>query len=399
MSMPIGVGVVVDDQLGSSTDGIGNIIGQLEMRGFPLVKYNQLPPDGTITQFGSVAFLLLDWNLTNPPESDMESGVQTGSTLQAGSTEDVLEFLEKFHRACFAPVFIFTNESTETIKETLKARKMFFDDERDYILLKSKTELLSSASQKDVVQSVAGEWVAKTPVFHLVDAWNRGVFKAQSEMLNDFYEGSHKWPRLLWKTFKEDGADPQSELISLVSKNLFSRLNILLDEATMESASASNDEVGEAMSFIAKAIAIPSRSLEQRHGSGDVFIRESQPEEGNRAEANDQYLLNISCDCDFARNPNARVLFLVGRVVPINKATDSNGTLKRSLSKAYVYPFEGNKCVCFEFAHHVVVELSKLDISKRVCRIAPPYLTDIRQRYGHWIQREGLPAMPKISRN
>ena len=78
MTMPIGVGIVIDDKLDSGRDGIASIVRQLEQNGFPLVKYTQLPSQKTIAQLGSVAFLLLDWNLTQLSDTTQINGVYTG---------------------------------------------------------------------------------------------------------------------------------------------------------------------------------------------------------------------------------------------------------------------------------------------------------------------------------
>ena len=396
MSMPIGVGVVIDDQLDSDTDGIQNIVSQLENKGFPLVKYSQLPSETTIAQFGSVAFLLLDWNLINPPPAAVEQGVHLGETLKDIGVEENLSFIERFHNTCFAPIFIFTNEKTRPIKRQLKKRKLFFNNEKDFILLMSKADLKSTENNDTVVESVINMWIKKSPVIHIIDEWNRGLFRAQNKMFNDFYDGSHSWPTLLWKTFLDDGSDPRREMISMISKNLFARFDISLDEKIIEQGHAQQPTIEEATSFLEKVITIPHASLELRHGSGDIFHRRvASPQKGESFP----YLLNISCDCDFARNPDSLVVFLPGKIVSGKKAVDSDGKIKRSLGKAYVYPISKGKFVCFDFSQHIIMKLSKLKLSKRVCRLTPPYLTDIRQRYAHWMQREGLPAMPKQTRS
>ena len=396
MSMPIGVGVVIDDQLNSETDGIRNIVSQLENKGFPLVKYSQLPSETTIAQFGSVAFLLLDWNLISPSTGELVQGIHIGETLKASGIEANLDFIERFHNMCFSPIFIFTNEKTGTIRRQLKKRKLFWGNEKDFILLMSKADLKASKENETVVESVVSSWIKKTPVIHIIDEWNRGLFCAQNKMFNDFYDGSHAWPTLLWKAFKDDGSDPRREMVSMVSKNLFSRFDICFDEKIIELEQATQPTIEEATSFLEKVITIPHASLELRHGSGDIFHRRvASPQKGESFP----YLLNISCDCDFARNPDSLVVFLPGKIVSRKKAVDSEGKIKRSLSKAYVYPFSKGKFVCFDFSEHIIMKLSKLKLSNRVCRLTPPYLTDIRQRYAHWIQREGLPAMPKQTRS
>jgi len=390
MSMPIGVGVVIDDQIDSEPDGIDDIVQQLKADGMPIVSYSDLPSESVIQQFGTVSFLILDWNLSNINNEQKEAGVQIDPALTDWETDDKVSFIQQFHKRCSAPVFIFTNEGIDDIKSTLGSHNLFNGDERDFIFIKSKNELRSSDADKQVVSREVCRWVSSSPVIHLIAEWNKSLFAAQGKMFADFYEGSHQWPKLLWNAYKRDRVDPNAELVSMIVKNLFSRFECAFDPLIIAQSGASESSTVEMMAFLEKAISIPNDSLGKKHGSGDIFKRKST--DGNLSDY--PYLLNISCECDCVRNDGFRAMFLGGKVVSRNKVFEGNGALRQPLSRAYVIPVDGNQCLCFEFSQHETIVLSNLNLSDRICRLTAPYLTDIRQRYAHWIQREGLPVYP-----
>lgn len=390
--MPIGVGVVIDDQLTSERDGIGNIVQQLKKANIPIVTYSKRPPESVFAQFGTIAFLLLDWDLSPISVEAKQEGVQTfDSSLCAADINAQLLFIQQFHEHYPAPVFIFSNTDIDDIRKVLDSSRLFKNSGSDFIFLQSKSELKDSIDNQGVVIQAIENWIKSSPVIHLITQWNRSISEAQGKMFSDFSEGSFQWPQVLWKAYKKDGGDPNAELVAMMGKNLFSRIECNFSPAIMEQATSSESTRNELMAFLEKAISIPDSSLEKRHGSGDIFCR------GTALGINVQeypYLLNISCNCDFARNTNFRALFLGGKVISADKVFQGNGALIQPLSRAYVIPIAGNQCLCFEFSQHEIILLSKMNLSGRICRVTAPYLTDIRQRYAHWIQREGLPVYP-----
>ena len=61
-----GIGVVIDDSIFDTRkilNGIQKITESLSKSNVPLLKYNELPDD-VISQFHSISFVILDWNLS-----------------------------------------------------------------------------------------------------------------------------------------------------------------------------------------------------------------------------------------------------------------------------------------------------------------------------------------------
>ena len=386
-------------------DAINNIVYQLEEANVPLVKYADIPSPDVINNFGQVAFLLLDWKLlavesVDKEQTDEPNPVQTGDTQQQKELEEKLSFIEEFHKICFAPVLLFTNEDIDVIKEKLVGRNLYRGDKTDFIFIRRKAELKSVKGGKNVVVETVSKWVQSTPVTHLVSEWNRSVFSAQSKMFHDFWQSGHEWPQILWSAYEGDHSAPSRELTELLGKNLFSRITCSFDKTLFESPSSqSANSDADVIRVLEGANFIGSNSLDIPNGCGDLFLLEKPAD--IKEEDFFPYLLLISCDCDITQDsaPEDNYLVLVGKSVPLTEGLHKKGGVVENPGSHYAFPIHGAKCVRFDFKKHRTYEPNTLRSLNRVGRITPPLLTVIRQRYAQWVQREGLPAMPKLTRS
>jgi len=140
--------------------------------------------------------------------------------------------------------------------------------------------------------------------------------------------------------------------------------------------------------------------LPNQYGCGDLF--RNQDADGAL------YRLNIRSDCDCIDRdgkPEKVVLYLLhGHVVPevaLSKPeifSDTTGFI-RPMHQAYVFPVDGGKCVSFSFRDikRTTVADLKTAGADRIGRLTAPHVTDVRQRYSQWLQREGLPKVPPIA--
>lgn len=388
--MPIGVGIVIDDKLDSGRDGIASIVRQLEQNGFPLVKYTQLPSQKTIAQLGSVAFLLLDWNLTQLSDTAQINGVYTGEARKVSGIDEILDFIEQFHRECFAPVFIFTNEKTKDIKTKLKAKKLFFNNAKDFILIRSKRTLRSSSEESNLVVKTVSSWLDKTPFFRMIAEWNGKLFNAQAKMFNDFYSGSHAWPEVMATSFMKDDANPTEEMRQVLLRNLAGRMDNLdfsfLANPDLPRKRYPHEAI---ISVLEKLTIIPDDCLAEQYGCGDLFVFQDPKET--------LYKLNIRCDCDFIHSEKPELIMLNGREVAgatIKSVFDPEQGFKRDMNSAYLFPIDGGKCIKIQFKDFKKVKVADLKGARRIGRVQAPYITDIRQRHAQWLQREGFAKIP-----
>ncbi|MDR3286091.1 MAG: hypothetical protein LBT27_01440, partial [Prevotellaceae bacterium] len=206
-----GVGVIIDDALANSnsTDIIWQIKKSFESKNIPILPYSELPNNESIANFNTVSFLLLDWDLYG---LQMELGVTKPQT----ATDDNIEFINEFNKVCFAPIFIFSNENTDDIKNKLIQANLYDADRNNHIFVESK----GNVKQARTLFSKIKTWLSKTPSMYVLKEWEKSVNQAKRDLFRDFYDTNPNWTNILKQTFKTDGVDENHELSALIFKNL-----------------------------------------------------------------------------------------------------------------------------------------------------------------------------------
>jgi hypothetical protein len=154
--------------------------------------------------------------------SDLAEGANVPPTaeIKRQNAEAAIDFLKKLKKVCVAPVFIFTNESTEEVEALLKEHPELFDEkDPSHILVRRKADITAAG-----VFPVLNEWLERAPSVYVLKKWERVYEKAKNELFQDFYNNSVHWPMVLWKTDEQDEIDGSLELGNLIGRNLLSRM-------------------------------------------------------------------------------------------------------------------------------------------------------------------------------
>ena len=143
-----GIGMVVDDQVNSGKDkAIDGIVKYLENDNhLPLVKYEDLPDNIESICFSSLSFLLLDWELNTLVNVD-DSPIPI-ATLKAQNARDNVDFIKQVVAKVVIPIFIFSNEDVNSIKNTLSQNHIIDDDEKSPIFILNKSELFDNIDNR-----------------------------------------------------------------------------------------------------------------------------------------------------------------------------------------------------------------------------------------------------------
>jgi hypothetical protein len=395
-----GIAVVIDDELDSEASQIVAITHKIREGGGYVVPLKELPVEtADFENFKGASFFIMDWQLHAAVFTDADGAVQAvqiPAGLARMQLEEKLGFLKKLGASRLAPIFIFTAEPIETVTAALEGDDdlHFLKDEPSHIFVMSKEDVIEKG-----VFEVLHEWAVKTPSVLALKSWEREYEKAKNDLFVDFYSKSVYWPALLWQTFVEDGIPPSDELGHLITRNLFSRMTPFhMDMATflpdLEAQRLKNP--GAYREMLIKVL------------EGERFVRKEGLHEDSIAPGDvfkykGKYWLNIRPDCDCITrdgdNTNVELYLLKGEKASpavLSAINVERGLFHERDAEAIVFSMVDGDSVVFKFKD-LYLEKWQEKKERRIGRLLAPFLTRVQQRYSSYLQRPGLPKIPKAA--
>lgn len=389
-----GIGVIIDDEIFDTDANIQGIVKQIEKLSIPLVKYSSTPSDEVISNIQDVSFLILDWRLIKGSidDSDISQGVVIPDELQEDNALANLEFLEKVVSQCYNPIFIFTNETAENIKDQVYEKFGFSEDKPNNFFIHSKVDLMNEG---EFVSKIS-EWIEKNPSIYVLKQWEKEYRKGKYQLFTDFYKINELWPNVIWKTFTEDGGNVSQDLNEFIYRNLYSRIApYTFDDKVLNPAGAPVPTKSELRTVLEGERFLKNERLDFKEiKTGDIFLV-------HKDDGNDEYWLNIRAQCDLVRHKegNPELYLIKGSVLIQNdngKIKDVSFNKGEYIEKANqsIVPFiDGGKILEFLYRDLTIMKWNDIK-DKRVGRLLPPYITKIQQKYALYMQRQGLPKIP-----
>ena len=379
-----GIGMVVDDHVYRGNDVINGIVKYLENDNhLPLVKYEALPDKIESICFSNLSFLLLDWELNTLVDDD---GLPIqDATLKAQNARENVDFIKQVVDKVVIPIFIFSNEDVNSIKNTLSEYNIIDDDEKSPIFILSKSELFDN-DKKCIMFDKVNEWLKKTPSIYVTQKWKTAYLDAINVMALDMREASPFWPNLLWACYKSDGVNPSEEISSLINQNALSRIQpVEFDDEILSNIEDDNNcalkNVLERQCFLKKD------KLQLLSTTGDIYQRDKG-----------KYYLNVrpACDC-VGRKGECKVYLIKGKKLSshdLQTFFDTKyGNFKEQQNFVIVGPIE-SAFIRFNFQEMEIKDYEEIK-DQRIGRLLPPFITRVTQKYGLYIHRQGLPRLPK----
>lgn len=190
-----GIGMVVDDEVNSGRDkAIDGIVKYLENDNhLPLVKYEVLPDDIESSCLSKLSFLLLDWEL-NTLKDDADNPI-SNIALKDQNIRNNVGFIKQVVSKVVIPIFIFSNENVNSIKNTLSQYEIISDDEKEPIFILGKSELFDN-DNKCIMFDKVNEWLKKTPSIYVTQKWKSAYLDAINEMALDM-----RWHHLIGQIY------------------------------------------------------------------------------------------------------------------------------------------------------------------------------------------------------
>ena len=381
-----GIAVVVDDAYSESkenkNDKIFQIVEKIEKEWeIPCYKVKKIPLDNFCSNLlQSASFVLLDWKLWSGNSPELEnSGIETNKS-----------FLEKA-KEYFVPVFIFTNENPDDVVYKLSDLYHQDEPERNFIFIKQKAELIA-ANTLDPINN----WIQKNASVYTLKIWEQVFYKSKREFFSSMYTKKPDWPKVFWKSYKDDGVDPSSSITRLINDGLLGRVNTGTFEKEILDAAPSNVSKKDIRSLIAEASFMQNANLpEDEIRSGDLFKL-----------SRGKYLINIRPDCDcIPRNNNQKTGDVELYCIEGKKMTETEvqknfkeGHFDERVWESIAFAIHEGKTVRFDFRKFEKKKFSDIK-DYRLGRLIHPYITRIQQRFALYLQRQGLPRIPEEAIN
>ena len=373
--------VVIDDGIGREDDSINMLVEEMRGNNIPVVTAKR-PQDFGIDNLLYSSFVILDWALAN--ELDPERGVTTGE--EAGTA--AIAFINRLKSICLGPIFIISNLDPDDIKNTLGRNGIETEGTR-FVFVERKSNLNNWGSLVSQVES----WVKESPHVYLTKWWTNEWLLRNNDIFWELYALNRNWSSLFYQSFEERGEDPilglRDALIQLTSSEI--------DMSTIESsflAGQTEDVDLTSLDNLYSRLVYTTRNIESDMRPGDIFRLTHDGE--------DRYFLNIRPECDTTKQRKDIILYLIeGKSIKPRKIKDryipergqlvpwEDEVLLLYLDKQKVVRFDKNKLEIIS-----AKEMAKKGYSK-ICRVMPPFVTQIRQSYSNYIARFGLPSYPR----
>lgn len=111
-----------------------------------------------------------------------------------------------------------------------------------------------------------------------------------------------------------------------------------------------------------------------------------------------KYYLNIRPECDTIEGrPYSEDIYLIkGENISgkdLKTRHNKHGFIAR-INEAIVFFLDGKNAVKFDFKAFTVDKFATIK-DYRICRLLPPFITDIQHRFASFIGRYGIPRLPK----
>lgn len=385
-----GIAVVIDDEIEDREANINNLIYQIHEKNMPYITYPNIPDDEIIDHLEGISFLLFDWKFQTQDLTDaILDGVSVPSVITEAGVSENIEFLKKIKERYFCPIFIFTNEVNDTVISALHDSGLYHHDKPNFIFVKNKSEL-----NENLFETIE-EWAKKMPSIYVLKTWEREHNKAINRLFHDFYNFGPSWPKILWDNYKADDVNPSKELGKVINRNIHTRMApFSFDETILNNSEVvQNDEVIKVLE--GERFIRSDQLYDGEITTGDLFY-------GTKNEGgNEWYWLNVRAQCDLLRSSNPDIYCLRGKIITPSELKEKgvpfvDGQFIEKVHHVIVGCIDNGKIVEFSFREFFPIKWNKMK-EKRIGRILPPHIIHIQQRYGLYLQRQGLPRTPEIA--
>lgn len=384
--------VVIDDEIESEGTQINILIKELEKHGTLFVKLPEINVQ-SIEAFSNTAFIILDWEF-NEEKYELPEGVSLGSEFVENTHDKTVDFIKQVTSKYYLPILIFSQQSCSNIKSRL--------ENNEYLKHCIETGRIGIFHKQDLIPDKVVEylddWLTNNLSAHLFIHLRNIMGDTQHQFYNEFDGCSVDWPNHVYNNLKQDNpVDINQEFQEFILTALASRVSPTKFDATFKDiAGLSRDEILKIYSCI-KFIKYDTKQ-QIGVGSGDLYRLVNS--DGSFCN---KYMLNITAPCDLRKE---KMLFLRGQAFNDNVEFD----YKDKVCEHSIYQICDNDCIRFKFdtferikvkndGAMITIDKTKTQAEtwKRIGRVVHPYITNIQDRFSHYIVRRGVTRTPNYN--
>ena len=427
-----GVVAIFDDKINDPDENLKKIIKELKNLNFLVLKYSNLPlymeKDGVddnlkkeedrledesnidadlnniktendeqikLKNIANLSFIILDWKIKNKiiTDEDRSSIILPDTVSEENFT---IEFIKKINGISFIPIFIFSDEDVDIIESSLARKELFAKDKPSNLLIRNKTDFTS-------LVDTLKEWIEGNSNIYVLKKWETEYQKSKLNLFQDMIRLSSNWANVLWQNYKNDNSNPSIEFIELLQNNIMTRMLPMNLEDELMNKDVTNINKDELRQIVEGSMFFRYKTdyKNQFLMTGDLY----------KINDEEKYFLNIRPQCDlqqiFEKEAKEKDLYLIKGIIT---EKESNGQFKKAkyekhqfirfnddIGYSLCYFIDGGKVIEFRFRDFIIKKESELfkEGALKIGRLLPPYITRIQQKFAFYLQRQGIPSLPK----
>lgn len=363
----------------------------------------------TVSSISTYKALIIDWNFRREiDEEEAEEGVQIPD-------ENPLEFLKS--KKIYSLIYIYSQEEiAQEIKEELEKLypgKIFFEKKENV-----------DEPEKEYQKIIRGIKKFEDQNTHLVVpfVWSQAINQSAQIIFSELEQADPNWIKEIYNTAKKDGAEPNTEVISVFQHLLSEQIvqNEILSKAITGLSSIPDVKVenkDESLAKLYHRIYYTKVDPNAPLMTGDIFMlnRDTSailitPECDVEQKCNLGLDFLIVSKSGFSEYLSKSLTFTIGSSPSKNQSAKIEKLFNQEEIKIHIlpsFPFNSDNyktTALLEF-QSCYTKLVKSDLineegkyNYRVYKLNSPYIHQLRQRYLSYVGRVGVPAIPQSLR-
>lgn len=379
--------IAIDDMIDTG-DPIDQLIREIEGNNLPVISFKTLSEARAKTQgFLSANFIILDWKMIGEAEL-VPVEVLTPAGMEEMAGEEVIDFIKELRKICIAPIFILSAYDKGEIISKLNGAGI--TEEKHCVFVENKSSIIGTLIQR------IEDWI-RSPHIYLMKCWTNEWLEKNSMIFWELNELNPDWPALFYRSFESRGEDPILGLRDTLFQLISSEIEVSMIDTSYLVKEEGKTEL-ESLKDLYRRIVYTTKNIERDIRPGDIF----KTKEG----AKERYYLNIRPECDTTKpqkeEGNEVLLYLLeGQAKRPKDYKDrydpTRGQIIPWQNEIFLLHLDNHHLVRFEKKELIIKAYSEITGKdyKKICRVVPPFVTQIRQSYSNYVSRFGIPSYPR----